>query len=80
MSLGGDPQRPGGVPGPGAALALVGVFSFTVGVGVVAGVLLDQRWHTLPWLTLTGLVLGMVAGAAAVIRGLRWLRGPGGDG
>ncbi|MGA9775177.1 MAG: AtpZ/AtpI family protein [Candidatus Dormiibacterota bacterium] len=77
MSLEGDPKRPGGVPGPGAALSLVGVFSITVGVGVVAGVLLDQRLHTLPWLTLTGLLLGLVGGATAVYRGLRWFRGTG---
>lgn len=41
----------------------------------MAGVLLDQRLHTLPWLTLTGLVLGMAGGVAAVYRGLRRLRG-----
>ncbi|MDA8331856.1 MAG: AtpZ/AtpI family protein [Candidatus Dormibacteraeota bacterium] len=49
---------------------MVGVFSITVVIGVVAGVLLDQHFHTLPWLTLTGLLVGMVGGSLAVYRGL----------
>ncbi|MHB8393604.1 MAG: AtpZ/AtpI family protein [Candidatus Dormibacteria bacterium] len=54
---------------------MVGVFSITVVTGVVAGVLLDQRFHTLPWLTLTGLVVGLVGGSLAVYRGLSVYRG-----
>ncbi|MGH7758652.1 MAG: AtpZ/AtpI family protein [Candidatus Dormibacteria bacterium] len=54
---------------------MVGVFSITVGSGVVAGVLLDKQFHTLPWLTLSGLVLGFAAGSLAVFRGLALYRG-----
>ncbi|MGH7640827.1 MAG: AtpZ/AtpI family protein [Candidatus Dormibacteria bacterium] len=75
MSSEGDPRRSGRAPGPGDALALVGVFSITVGSGVVAGVLLDKQFHTLPWLTLSGLVLGFAAGSLAVFRGLALYRG-----
>ncbi len=53
---------------------MVGVFSITVVTGVVAGVLLDQRFHTLPWLTLTGLLVGLAGGALAVYRGLAQYR------
>ncbi|HUY56784.1 MAG TPA: AtpZ/AtpI family protein [Candidatus Micrarchaeaceae archaeon] len=75
MSPKGDPRRPGRVAGPGDALALVGVFSITVGSGVVAGVLLDEHFHTLPLLTVVGLVLGLVGGSLAVYRGLAPFRG-----
>jgi F0F1-type ATP synthase assembly protein I len=61
-------------PGPGDALALVGVFSITVGTGVVAGVLLDEHFHTLPVLTLVGLVVGLMGGALALYRGLTLFR------
>ena len=63
------------MPGAGDALALVGVFSITVGSGVVAGVLLDQHFRTLPLLTLVGLALGLVGGSLAVYRGLAPFRG-----
>ncbi|MGA2872393.1 MAG: AtpZ/AtpI family protein [Candidatus Dormibacteria bacterium] len=49
---------------------MVGVFSITVGTGVVAGVLLDEHFHTLPVLTLVGLVVGLLGGALALYRGL----------
>ncbi|HVC22135.1 MAG TPA: AtpZ/AtpI family protein [Candidatus Dormibacteraeota bacterium] len=75
MSSEGDPRRPKRVPGPGDALALVGVFSITVGSGVVAGVLLDEHFRTLPLLTFVGLVLGFVGGSLAVYRGLAPFRG-----
>ncbi|HVB14141.1 MAG TPA: AtpZ/AtpI family protein [Candidatus Dormibacteraeota bacterium] len=54
---------------------MVGVFSITVGSGVVAGVLLDQHFGSLPLLTLVGLVLGLVGGSLAVYRGLAPFRG-----
>ncbi|MGA7088886.1 MAG: AtpZ/AtpI family protein [Candidatus Dormiibacterota bacterium] len=75
MSLGGDPRRPRRLPGPGDALALVGVFSITVGSGVVAGVLLDEHFGTLPLLTIVGLAVGLVGGTFAVYRGLAPFRG-----
>ncbi|HUY24829.1 MAG: AtpZ/AtpI family protein [Candidatus Dormiibacterota bacterium] len=75
MSSGGDPRRPRRLPGPGDALALVGVFSITVGSGVVAGVLLDEHFGTLPLLTIVGLAVGLVGGTFAVYRGLAPFRG-----
>ncbi|MHB1525272.1 MAG: AtpZ/AtpI family protein [Candidatus Dormibacteria bacterium] len=56
---------------------MVGVFSITVVTGVVAGVLLDRVFHTLPWLTLTGLALGLAGGSLALYRGLLVYRDPG---
>jgi len=56
---------------------LVGVFSITVLTGVVAGVLLDHVFHTLPWLTLTGLAVGLVGGSLTLYRGLLIYRDPG---
>lgn len=63
------------MPGPGDALALVGVFSITVGSGVVAGVLLDEHFGTLPLLTIVGLAVGLVGGTFAMYRGLAPFRG-----
>jgi F0F1-type ATP synthase assembly protein I len=56
---------------------LVGVFSITVAAGVVAGALMDHVFHTLPWLTLAGLFVGLAGGAAALYRGLAVYRNPG---
>ncbi|MGH7611960.1 MAG: AtpZ/AtpI family protein [Candidatus Dormibacteria bacterium] len=70
MSAEGDPQGSGRGPGAVAALSLVGVFSITVCIGVVAGVLLDQHLRTLPLFTLLGLALGLVGGTLATYRGL----------
>ena len=35
---------------------------FAITIGVVAGVYLDQWLHTGPWLTLMGLLIGLVSG------------------
>ena len=35
---------------------------FAIGIGVIAGVYLDQWLHTGPWLTLLGLLIGLVSG------------------
>ncbi len=78
MSSEGAPQRPGRLAGPGAAFALVGVFSITVVIGVVAGLVLDRHFGTLPVFTLVGLLLGMVGGSLAVYRGLSAFREQGG--
>ena len=37
---------------------------FAIGIGVVAGVYLDKWLHTGPWLTLLGLLAGLVSGFA----------------
>ncbi len=59
--------------GAGAAVALVGGFSATVAIGIVGGVLLDDHFHTHPWLTLAGLFCGLAAGAIVLARGVRAL-------
>ena len=35
---------------------------FAIAIGVIAGVYLDQWLHTGPWLTLLGLLIGLVSG------------------
>ena len=35
---------------------------FVIAVGVIAGVYLDKWLHTSPWLTLLGLLIGLVSG------------------
>jgi len=37
---------------------------FAIGIGVIAGVYLDKWLHTGPWLTLLGLLVGLVSGFA----------------
>lgn len=39
-------------------------------LGVYAGRYLDKKWHTEPWLMLTGLFLGLAAGVLGVYRSL----------
>ena len=53
----------------------MGAFSATVAVGIVGGALLDDHFHTHPWLTLTGLLSGLAAGAVLLGRGVRALGG-----
>jgi ATP synthase protein I len=36
--------------------------SLSIVIGLAAGVWLDRRFHTAPWLTLIGLGMGIVAG------------------
>ncbi len=49
--------------GHSLALASLGItMAASVGIGAGIGVWLDGRWGTQPWLTVTGLVLGSVAG------------------
>lgn len=56
---------------------MVGVFSITVVIGVVAGVLVDRHFNTLPVFTLIGLVLGLLGGGLALYRGLMTFRSRG---
>ncbi len=71
LSLNGGPRSPQKVPSPALAAGLVGYFSFTVACGVILGVLLDDRFHTQPWLMLIGLVLGLVVGGLGLYWSLR---------
>jgi F0F1-type ATP synthase assembly protein I len=54
------------------ALASVG-FEFAVAIGVFGwiGWLLDNRWHTLPWLTVVGLAIGLIVGFWILFRAVR---------
>ena len=54
------------------ALASVG-FEFAVAIGVFGwiGWLLDNRWHTLPWLTVVGLAIGLIVGFWILVRAVR---------
>jgi len=44
---------------------LIGTLGFVIGislmVGVGVGVYLDNRWHTKPWLTIVGILIGLAA-------------------
>jgi len=44
------------------------VLAVSVGAGTALGVWADRRFGTSPWLTLTGLFLGMTAGFVNVFR------------
>lgn len=56
------------------AFALASIISAELAGSLVLGVLigryLDNRWHTGPWLMLTGLFLGLAAGILGVYRSL----------
>jgi ATP synthase protein I len=43
-----------------------------VSSGAFAGHWLDSKWGTEPWLTLSGVVLGSVAGFVNMFRVLKW--------
>lgn len=38
------------------------MFPSSIAVGLGLGYLLDRWWHTAPWLTLIGAILGIIAG------------------
>lgn len=67
--------------GPYMGLGLV--LAVSTGAGTIGGVYLDRWLGTSPWLTLTGIVLGIAAGFVAVFRMLATQeahrRKPGGD-
>jgi len=60
---------------PVRALGVFGGLAFTLGLTTAAGAFLghylDQRWGTVPWLTLAGTLAGMAAGLAEVVMALR---------
>lgn len=60
-----ESRRDKGAFGAWRGLSLVGSLGFMVAVslisGLMLGVYLDRRFGTKPWLTLTGLVLGLAA-------------------
>ncbi len=50
----------------------VGIFfGVAIAIGVFAGSWLDRRFHTAPWLTLVGLLLGIAAGFRELYRIVR---------
>lgn len=60
------------------AYGLYGVVGVQLAAAVVAGLFfgnyLDKKLGTLPWLTVTGLILGSVAGFYNLFRILNWNR------
>jgi len=47
----------------------VGIFfGVAVVIGLLAGHWLDGRWHTEPWLTLAGVLIGVAAGFRELYR------------
>ncbi len=70
-------MKPKATPDP--ALLAYGVYgavglqlAATVVGGLLLGQWLDQKWGTLPWLTLAGMVVGMVGGFYNLIRITTW--------
>jgi F0F1-type ATP synthase assembly protein I len=57
---------------------IYGVVGIQLAAAVVAGLFfgnyLDKKLHTLPWLTITGLLLGSIAGFYNLFRILNWNR------
>lgn len=58
------------------AYGIYGAVGFQLAATVVGGLLLgqwlDRKWGTLPWLTLAGMVVGMVGGFYNLIRITSW--------
>ena len=83
-SDGGLRGRAGSPPNPKAkkpdsaliAYGVYGAIGFQLASMVVGGVLLgsylDKKWHTSPWLTLLGLLVGSVGGFYNLIRVINW--------
>jgi len=46
--------------------------AFSVVAGLFVGQYFDERFHSSPWLTMTGLLLGAVGGFYNLIRILNW--------
>jgi F0F1-type ATP synthase assembly protein I len=65
------------IRGPMRSAGLVGGLGFTLGLmtaaGAGVGYYLDQRWGTVPWLTLAGTLCGMGAGFFEVVSVIRRL-------
>jgi F0F1-type ATP synthase assembly protein I len=52
-----------------ARFSYIGIFfGVAVVIGVVAGRWADRRWHTTPWLTVVGLLLGVASGFQELYR------------
>jgi F0F1-type ATP synthase assembly protein I len=52
-----------------ARYSYIGIFfGIAVSVCVYAGRWVDQRWNTTPWLTVAGLLLGVVTGFVELYR------------
>jgi F0F1-type ATP synthase assembly protein I len=52
-----------------ARYSYIGIFfGIAVGIGVYAGRWADHRWNTTPWLTVAGMLLGVVTGFRELYR------------
>jgi ATP synthase protein I len=49
------------------------VMAAAIGLGTGLGWYLDKRWHTSPWLTFVGLLMGTVAGFVQMFNMLKQL-------
>jgi len=65
----GDPVKP--LPGPVAFVGMGSTVAGCVAVGVVLGIVADDRWHTSPAFLVVGLVLGVVAAVLTVTAQVR---------
>ena len=58
------------------AYAVYGAIGVQFAVSVVAGMMIgnyiDKKAGTLPWLTITGIVLGFIGGIVNLVRILKW--------
>jgi F0F1-type ATP synthase assembly protein I len=71
----GPPRKPlPELPGAVAFLTMGTTAGGCVAVGAYLGVLIDDGWRIAPWGILIGLILGVVAGVASVVKIIqRWL-------
>lgn len=51
-----------------SAISFAFSFSGAIVMGYVIGGALDRRWHTSPWLTMVGIVLGATAALTGLVR------------
>jgi hypothetical protein len=66
---GGDPVKP--LPGPLAFVGMGSTVAGCVAVGVVLGIVVDDRLHSSPAFLVVGLVLGVVAAVVTVTTQVR---------
>lgn len=64
---------------PMKGLGMMGSIGFTMagslGLCIFAGDYLDEKWHTKPWLTLTGILIGLLVGGVGCVEVIRLFLG-----
>ncbi len=67
-----EPEKdPSPLPGAMAFLGMGLTAAVCVGLGLVAGILLDNALHTAPVLLLVGLALGLAVAALSIVKQIR---------